>query len=272
MPQPPPPGDNEEFWRQFLLNGDPAERRNRAIFRRLPSNPRCRLCAAPFGGIGGSIVRTFWGKRPADQNPNLCGVCFSFVTNNHGGAEIEISMLFADIRGSTSLAETMPPGEYRALLDRFYNVSADVVFANDGLLDKFVGDELVATFVPLMTGEQHAMRAVEAASALMKATGHGSAGGPWVPLGAGVHTGRVWMGAVGDGAAANMTALGDSVNVTARLAALAEAGEILVTADAALAAGVDTTTLPHKSLELKGRQQLTEVVSMRIGAAGSVSA
>ncbi len=102
-------------------------------------------------------MRTLWGKRPADQNPNLCGVCFSFVTNNHGGAEIEISMLFADIRGSTSLAETMPPGEYRALLDRFYNVSADVVFANDGLLDKFVGDEVVATFVPLMTGEQHAM-------------------------------------------------------------------------------------------------------------------
>ena len=80
------------------------------------------------------------------------------------------------------------------------------------------------------------------------------------------------MGAVGDGAAANMTALGDSVNVTARLASLAEAGEILVTADAALAAGVDTTTLPHKSLELKGRQQLTEVVSMRIDAAAHRSA
>ena len=121
-----------------------------AIFRRLPSNPRCRLCAAPFGGIGGPIVRTLWGKRPADQNPNLCGVCFSFVTSNHGGAEIDMSMLFADIRGSTSLAETMPPGEYRALLDRFYNVAADAVFANDGFLDKFVGDEVVATFVPLL--------------------------------------------------------------------------------------------------------------------------
>ena len=61
-----------------------------------------------------------------------------------------MSMLFADIRGSTSLAETMPPGEYRALLDRFYNVAADAVFANDGFLDKFVGDEVVATFVPLL--------------------------------------------------------------------------------------------------------------------------
>ena len=189
------------------------------------------------------------------------------MTNNHGGAEIEMSMLFADIRGSTSLAETMPPGEYRALLDRFYNVAADAIFASDGFLDKFVGDEVVATFVPLMTGELHARRAVEAARALMTNVGYGSATGPWLPLGAGVHTGTTWMGAVGDGPAANLTALGDSVNVTARLAALAEAGEILITTDAALAAGVDSTTLPHRSLELRGRQQLTEVVSMRIGTA-----
>ena len=205
-------------------------------------------------------MRTFFGKRPAENNPNLCSNCFTFVTSNHGGAEIEISLLFADIRGSTSLAETMPPGEYRKLLDRFYNVAADAVFGNDGFLDKFVGDEVVATFVPLLTGEQHASRALDAARALMKATGHGNGNRPWVPLGAGVHTGLAWMGAVGDGAAANMTALGDAVNVTARLASLAEAGEILVTTDAALAAGVDTARLPHKSLELKGRQQLTEVV------------
>jgi adenylate cyclase len=211
-------------------------------------------------------MRTFFGKKPAEGNPNLCSNCFTFVTTNHGGAEIEISLLFADIRGSTSLAETMAPGAYRALLDRFYNVSADAVFANDGFLDKFVGDEVVATFVPLLTGELHASRAVGAARALMKATGHGSSEGPWVPLGAGVHTGLAWMGAVGEGAAANMTALGDAVNVTARLASLAEAGEILLTAEAALAAGVDTAGLPRRSLELKGRQQLTEVVSLRIGS------
>jgi adenylate cyclase len=217
-------------------------------------------------------MRTFFGKKPADKNPNLCSACFSFVTSNHGGAEIEISMLFADIRGSTSLAETMPPTEFRALLDRFYNVAADSIFASDGFLDNFVGDEVVATFAPLLTGEQHALRALEAARALLKATGHGEPGGPWVPLGAGVHTGITWMGAVGEGTAANMTALGDAVNVTARLAALAEAGEILITTDAALAAGLDTTTLPLKSLELRGRQQLTEVASLRIGDVAAAGA
>jgi adenylate cyclase len=209
-------------------------------------------------------MRTVFGKRPAENNPNLCSACFTFVTTNHGGAEIEISLLFADIRGSTGLAETMAPGEYRALLDRFYNVAADSVFASDGFVDKFVGDELVATFVPLMTGELHAIRAVEAAQALMRATGHADPKGPWVPLGAGVHTGTAWMGAVGEGAAANMTALGDTVNVAARLASLAQAGEILLTAEAALAAGVDTTDLPRRQLELKGRQQPTEVLSLRV--------
>ena len=208
-------------------------------------------------------MRTVFGKTPADQNPNLCSKCFTFVSTNHGGAEIEMSLLFADIRDSTGLAETMAPSAYRALLDRFYNTAADAVFANDGFLDKFVGDELVATFAPLLTGEQHAMRAVEAARALMTATGHGSATGPWVPLGAGVNTGLTWMGAVGEGAAANMTALGDVVNVASRLASLAGPGEILLTADAALAAGVDTTALPHRSMELRGRHQLTEVVSLR---------
>ena len=202
------------------------------------------------------------GKRPAENNPNLCSVCFTFVTDHHGGAEIELSLLFADIRGSTSLAETMPSTEYRAILDRFYDTAARAVIDSDGFVDKFVGDELVATFAPLLAGDQHAKRAVEAAQALMKATGHGEPGGPWVPLGAGVHTGPAWLGAVGEGPHAAMTAVGDSVNVAARLAALAKPGEILVTTDAAMAAGLDVT-LPRQQLDLRGKSQQTEVISLR---------
>lgn len=259
----PPPNANEEFWREFLLHGSESERRKRAVYKRLPSNPRCRLCAAPFGGIGAPLMRVI-GKRPAENNPNLCNACFTFVTDNHGGAEIELSLLFADIRGSTSLAETMSPGEFRAILDRFYDTAAKAVVDHDGFVDKFVGDELVATFAPLLAGEQHAKRAVEAAQALMKATGHDEPGGPWVPLGAGVHTGPAWMGAVGEGPHAAMTALGDAVNVAARLAALAKPGEILVTTDAAMAAGLDAT-LPTQQLDLKGKSQQTEVISLRSG-------
>jgi adenylate cyclase len=260
----PPPGDNEAFWRDFLTYGSPRERRNRAIYRRIPSNPRCRLCSAPFGSVGRTLMRVM-GKQPSDINPNLCSACFAFINANHGGAEIVLSMLFADVRGSTGLAERMPAGEYRKLMDRFYDAAAGAIFANDGMLDKFVGDEVVAIFAPLLTLERHAERAVTAARELLRATGHGSADGPWLQLGAGVHTGTAWMGAVGEGSHSTITALGDAVNVAARLASLAKPGEILVTVEAADAANLDTSHLPRQQLALRGKEQHTEVLSLLEG-------
>ena len=205
------------------------------------------------------------GKRPSHQNPTMCSSCFTFVSTHHGGAEVEATMLFADIRGSTTLSEGMSSAEFRGLLDRFYTTASAVVFDHDGTVDKFVGDELVAMFFPLLTGERHAAQGVEAAQALLRATGHGGPDGPWVPLGAGVHTAKVWFGAVGQGSHVELTAVGDAVNTTARLASLAAAGEILVTTEAAAAAGLDPT-LERRQLELKGKQLVTEVVSLRLGA------
>jgi adenylate cyclase len=259
----PPPGPNEEFWRDFLMHGDPRERRNRRIYRHIPSNPRCRLCAAPFSGVGRPLMRVL-GKQPAENNPNLCGTCFTFISKNHGGAEIPMSMLFADVRGSTAMAEKMSPGEYQALLGRFYDAAAKAVFDNDGFLDKFVGDEVIALFAPLMAGEQHPARALDAARQLLTGVGYGTTGAPWLELGAGVHTGVVWMGAIGEGRHTTMTALGDAMNVTARLASLAKAGEILASVDVAAAAGIEVGKLPHQRLELKGKSEQTEVVSINV--------
>ena len=258
----PPPGANEEFWRAFLMDGDPRERRNYSIFRRIPSNPRCKLCAAPFAGVGRPLMRIL-GKQPSDPNPNLCSNCFTFVTNNHGGAEIPLSLMFADVRGSTSMAEHMSPGDYQALMGRFYDAAAKAVFENDGFLDKFVGDEVVAIFAPLLARERHAAHALDAARSLLHETGHDSPDGPWLQIGAGVHTGMAWMGAIGEGRHTTMTALGDPVNVAARLASVAKSGEILLTVDAAEAAGVDITGLPRQQLELKGKSELTDVVSLQ---------
>lgn len=270
MMEKPPPGAGEDFWRQFLLHGDPHERRNRAIYRTIPSNPRCRLCAAPFGGVGGPIMRVL-GKRPADNNPNLCNTCFTFINKHQGGAEVPLSLLFADVRGSTGMAERMPASEYKALMGRFYDAAAKAIFDNDGFLDKFVGDEVVAIFAPLLAGERHASRAVDAARALLSGTGHGTPAGPWLQIGAGVHSGMAWMGAVGAAGHSTMTALGDVVNVAARLAALAKPGEILLTAEAATAAGLDASRLPHQQLELRGKQLQTEIVSLHVGAAPAES-
>ena len=258
-----PERHDEEFWREFLTRGDAMEGRVRRVFKRIPDGPRCKLCAAPFAGVGAPLMRMI-GKRPSAKNPTMCSSCFDFMIRHHGGAEIECSFLFADVRGSTTIAEGMTATSFRTLLDRFYGVASSVVFEHDGSVDKFVGDELIAIFFPLLSGARHSARAIEGGQALLRATGHDSPAGPWLPLGAGVHTGLAWVGAVGDATHTELTALGDTVNTTARLAAAATTGEIVVSVDAARAAGLDPG-LPQRLLDLKGKQSATPVVSLRVG-------
>jgi adenylate cyclase len=250
----------QQEWEEFLSKPDFLTTL-RGVFSRIPSQPRCQLCAAPFGGVGKPIMQVI-GKRQSTANPNMCTACERELLKRRGGAEVPSSMLFADIRGSTSLAERMTPAEFRSLLARFYTVASETVYAHGGIVDKFVGDELVAAFPPFL-GERHAERAVSCATDVLRATGHADASGPWVPLGAAVHTGRVWFGAIGEGSHVEITAVGDVVNTTARLAAAAGAGEVLVSTDAATAAGLDPT-LERRSLELKGKQDTTDVVTVRV--------
>jgi adenylate cyclase len=264
MAESPPtnPDETAEFWHNFLTNGDTMERRVRKLFTHLPHEPRCRLCAAPFAGPAAPVMRLI-GKGQAVQNPTTCAQCFTFVSTHHGGAEIEATMLFADIRGSTTIAEGMQPTEFRALLDRFYTVATKAVFDNDGTVDKFVGDELVALFVPLFSGKDHAAKAIATARALLRATGHDAPGGPWAPIGVGINTALTWYGAVGQGDRTELTAVGDAMNTTARLASAARAGEILVTTTTAQAAALDPA-LERRTLDLKGKQTATEVVSLTV--------
>ena len=260
---PPQNSRDEEFWRDFLTHGgDTMKGIGRRLFMRIPAEPRCRMCAAPFAGPGAIVMRLV-GKRQSEANPNWCTSCSTFMSKHHGGAEIPGAMLFADIRGSTSLAERMTSGDFNALLNRFFTTASGVVFDHDGYVDKFVGDELVALFFPLLTGERYTARAIEAAQALMRATGHADPDGPWAPIGAGVHAGLAWFGTVGEGSHVELTAVGDVVNTAARLASAAGAGEILVSADAAAAGGLDPG-LPRRALDLKGKEFALEVVSMRV--------
>jgi adenylate cyclase len=157
-----PSGRDDAFWREYLLHGSPYVRHHWQVFKHIPRAPRCRLCAAPFAGAGAPVMRLL-GRGPSAQNPTICTYCFAFIANQHGGAEIECSMLFADIRGSTTIAELMSPSTFRELLDRFFTVACAVVVRHDGIVDKFVGDELVALFVPGLCGDDHARLAVAAA-------------------------------------------------------------------------------------------------------------
>lgn len=216
------------------------------------------MCNAPFAGIGGLVMPHFGhGRWP--KNPKYCAGCFAMLRANHGGAEVECSLLFADVRGSTPLAERMSPRDFNRLMGRFYDVGFAVLVDHDAFVDKFVGDEIIGIFVPSMAGRAHASRAVDAARLLMRATGHLDPAGPWVPVGAAVSTGVAFVGSIGEGPDAELTAMGDIVNTTARLASAAGAGEVLVTTAAAKAAGV-VEPVEHRSLELKGKSIPTDVV------------
>lgn len=269
MAEPKPLVDpaREEMWRKILGGYDPGFRRLRGFFGMIPSSPRCKQCNSPFGGIGGPVMRMV-GKVPWEKNPHFCAQCYTMLAREFGGAEVEVSLLFADVRGSTSLAERIGSVPFAELLNRFYRVAVDIVIERDGLVDKFVGDEVVAIFAPGWAGREHAARAIQAADALLRATGHGRETPPWLPVGAGVHTGVTYVGTVGAaGVVTDFTALGDPVNATARLASAAAAGELLVSADAASAAGLDTAGLQAEPYELRGRTEALSVYSLAAGTA-----
>ena len=118
---------------------------------------------------------------------------------------------------------------------------------------------MIGIFIPAYTGREHARHAVEAARRLLEVTGHGHSEDPWIRIGIGVNTGVAFVGSVGQGPDTELTALGDAVNVTARLAAEAGPGEILVTAAAAGEAGT-TAGAEQRSLQLRGKSDAVDVV------------
>jgi adenylate cyclase len=249
---------NEGMWRAILQGTDPQMARTRAWLKHVPGTPRCKMCAAPFGGPG-RVFMHLLGRDRWSKNPEYCGLCFQVLEAHHGGAEIEASFLFADVRGSTSLAERISPTEFRRQLNRFYDVAARIVVEQDGIVDKFVGDEVVGMFIPALTHDAHASRAVAAGRSLLLATGHADPAGPWLPIGIGVGTGIAFVGSVGEPPVTSLTALGDIVNTTARLASAARAGEILVMLATALGSALDTSQLERRELALKGKAEATEV-------------
>jgi adenylate cyclase len=246
-----------DFWRRMLLGQIPGLVRVKRVMASLPGDPRCKLCFAPFGKPGSLLLRVL-GNRPSPLNRRLCTFCIRKIHKHPGGAEIDVTALFVDARGSTGLAEHSSAGEFGQLLARFYGTAARVVDRCDGIIDKFVGDEAVALFIPGFAGEDHAARAIQAARELMRETGHDS-GAPWIPLGAGIHTGTSFVGTVGEGDAMDFTAVGDTVNTASRLMSAAAVGEILISAATAAAAGLDTSALERRMLELRGREQAVEV-------------
>ncbi len=237
----------------------------RRRFRRVPSDPRCKLCAAPFGGLGGVAFRTS-GHGRSPGNPALCEKCETTLAR-HGttGVEIPVTLLFSDVRGSTSMGERMRPTEFRAFLDHFYRLASDAIARHDGIVDKIVGDEVIGLFFGGISGQSHTAAAVAAALELAERAAQPGAtpSGP-IPAGTAVHTGDAFVGSSGPaGKVEDFTALGDTVNTTARLASAAGAGEVIVSLAAARASGTATDDLELRTLDIRGRTKPIDVVVLR---------
>lgn len=218
------------FWHAMLSGEHPALRRGRRMLRVLSptAGNRCRLCFAGFDGFSAPAMRLM-GRAPWRRNPHFCEKCEAVLAKERGGAEIEIAMLYADVRGSTQLAASMRPAEFAALMQRFFRIAMTVFTRTDAMVDKMVGDEVIGVYLPGLTGSDYRQRAVAAGLELLRATGHADAAGPWLSIGVGVHAGKTFVGSIGvEGGNYQFASLGDPMNFCARLVAAARGGEMVM--------------------------------------------
>jgi adenylate cyclase len=242
----------DEMWREwFMTNAFEAEKRLTRRLRLLPRSPRCKFCNAPFEGIGSIIVRALYGKKQSSLNPRFCSVCEDFAGKFPGGAEVEMSMLFADVRGSTALSEQMSPMDFSRLINRFYIDSTNAIIEEDGLVEKLAGDSVAAFWGAGFAGPNYIQRTLKVAQNMLRMMAIQQ-----IPVGIGVHAGVAYFGSMGTAEGlVDIAAIGDEVNLAARLASKAAAGEIIVSQQALEKAGLGGNKLEARSLELKGISQ-----------------
>jgi adenylate cyclase len=251
----------EQMWHDwFMTDAFAVEMRLHRFFNILPHDPRCKLCHAPFQGVGGMVVSALYGRKQSNLNPRFCNVCEDFAKKFPGGAEVEMSMLFVDVRGSTALSEQMTPLEFQKLINRFFVGTTKAIAEEDGLVEKLAGDAVAAFWGAGFAGKDYMARTVHAAQKILKVME-----GQKIPVGIGVHAGVAYFGAMGSAEGlVNISAIGDEVNTAARIGSKAAAGEILISEQALKAAGIDSGPLESRSLELKGISEQVHVRVMRI--------
>jgi adenylate cyclase len=245
------PLTSDDWAAYFSMASDPTGRTVSRVLRSLPSSPRCGICGAPFSGFGGRLVRPL-GYRPSRKSPNLCATCVESAPP--GGMTTEAGVLFADIRGFTRLSEQRDPEQVSALLRRFYAGAERVLFP-EAIIDKLIGDEVMALYLPMYGGfEEAAPVMLRHAQELLAAVGYGGEEPPFAEVGIGLDYGEAFVGNVGQGSVNDFTAIGDVVNTAARLQGQAKGGEIV--ASARLVERLDGAPPGERiQLDLKGKAE-----------------
>jgi len=150
-----------------ILRGESAlafpQRAGRRLFGLMPSASRCKFCNAPFKGPYAGAISAV-GYTPSRKNPHLCARCIERAPE--GGAIVPVAVLFADVRGYTSLCEQLDPDEVRELIQGFYETASAALLAQEGLLGQIAGDEVEGLFVPGLAEPNYRRKAIEAARSL----------------------------------------------------------------------------------------------------------
>jgi adenylate cyclase len=242
-------------WEKLLVDGYEPLKRAQHIYRRLPHDPRCKLCRSPFAGIGGKFC-ALMGRKPSRKNPNLCTACFNNLPS--GGIELDIAVVFADVRGSTAIGELSSATAFADRLNRFYATATHVFIKHDGLVDKLIGDEVMALFLPGISGSAYRQVAALAALDLAEAIKD-------VPVGVAATAGIAFVGNVGSGTVVDFTALGDAVNVGARLQEHAAPGEVVLAADLYELVAAEHPRARSELVQVRGRDEPVPVAVLTVG-------
>ncbi|MBA1155722.1 adenylate/guanylate cyclase domain-containing protein [Microvirga mediterraneensis] len=209
-----------------------------------------------------SVPFRIFGIRPSRMNPNTCTVCELMFTRIMKARKIpvDVSVLFADLRGYTTLSRSLPPDAVSSLLDAFYDECAEAIWEYDGLLNKTIGDSVMALFNFPIQQPNHAEQAVRAGREILRRceirrktllSDHAALGDTDLGVGIGIDSGVTSFGEFGR-SHRDLTAIGPVVNTAARAQAAAATGEILVTQAVYDRAGRDTVKGEGREYRLKG--------------------
>jgi adenylate cyclase len=191
------------------------------------------------------------GHKPSRKNPNICQYCFDRLPT--GGIEIDIGVVFADVRASTALGEQSDATTFAERLNTFYGTATKVLIRNEGIVDKLIGDEVMGLFIEGIAGPDYRRTTAMAALELASEVGE-------LPLGVAANAGVAFVGNVGSGTVLDFAALGDAINVGARLQTLASPGEVVLAASLYPLIETEYPRGRFDRVPIRGRDQPVDVV------------
>jgi adenylate cyclase len=237
-----------------------------AIARPYADAPECVICGTALSGPFGALFRLVGIGRSA-RNPNLCNRCNTHVEE---GRVVELTVLFADLSGFTEMTRRLGPQRTHAVVDAFLKAATYALVRHGAFIDKYVGDAVMAFFNAPIRYEDHAARALNAALEIEREMPALSEQFD-VELRAaiGVASGFAHVGRLGSGDGKDYTAIGDVVNLAARLEGQARGGEVVVDEPVFRQVADRFPDLQPEQVELKGFAE--PVRSYRFGAAESAA-